>query len=137
MVRRFHSAADLVTGAPVTVAATASLTQAAAVLVGEGVGVVVVQDDTGTVGVLSERDVMRELVAGRDLDSTEVATAMSIDTIVVQGSTPIEAAARTMSEEGVRHLIVAEGASLLGVISARDVIDWYVASEPYREVGRP
>ena len=137
MVRRFHSAADLVSGAPVTVAATVSIAEAAAVLAGEGVGAVVVRDDTGTVGVLSERDVVRELVAGRDLDSTVVATVMSTDTIVVQGSTAIEAAARTMSEEGVRHLVVAEGASLLGVISARDVIDWYVASEAYREVGRP
>lgn len=130
-------AGELVNGGPVTVASDMSVLAAARLMVQQGVGALVVLDACGQVGVLSERDVMRELADGIDLGSTPVARVMTTAAVTVKASTPIEAAARTMSEEIVRHLIVADGGSMLGVVSARDIIDWYVASEPYREVSCP
>ena len=100
-----------------------------------GVGASVVLDYGRLIGILSERDILRA-VAGRVHSSeARVREWMTADPITASPSTSPQEAARTMVENGFRHLPVVEDDQAVGIISIRDVMRWTVevgevASEP-------
>ena len=73
-------------------------------------------------GVLTERDVLRAIAESADLDRTPVRDYMTPDPIAVEPESEIEAACDLMISHGVRHLLVSEGGSLVGVLNMRDVV---------------
>ena len=73
-------------------------------------------------GVLTERDVLRAIAESADLDGTPVRDYMTPDPIAVEPESEIDAACDLMISHGVRHLLVSEGGSLVGVLNMRDVV---------------
>ena len=73
-------------------------------------------------GVLTERDVLRAIAESADLDGTAVRDYMTPDPIAVEPESEIDAACDLMISHGVRHLLVSEGGSLVGVLNMRDVV---------------
>ena len=76
------------------------------------------------IGVLSDLDVVTALVAGADCTASEAAAT---ETVTVSSHEPLLAAAQLMSEHGVSHLVVVDGASgyPVGVLSTLDVAAVY------------
>jgi CBS domain-containing protein len=109
-----------------TIASGATIGEAAATLSVKGVGALVVSDDGQTLnGVLSERDIVREL--GKkgppclddlvsDLMTRDVKTATPDDTAI--------AVLNKMTAGRFRHLPVLEGGRMIGVISIGDVVKY-------------
>lgn len=112
----------LVSGTPVTVRVTTSLRAAAGIMSDEEVGLVVVEGDDGTVGVLSERDIVRAMSDGADPDADEVVAFATTDLASIEPDTSIEEAAVAMQEANIRHLVVTQDGDLIGVISMRDLV---------------
>jgi CBS domain-containing protein len=83
-----------------------------------GLGVV----EVGGGGVITERDVLRAIAEGTDLDAARVGDWMTADPVAVERSTPLDDACDLMIEHGVRHLLVREGDRLVGVLNMRDVV---------------
>ena len=83
-----------------------------------GLGIVEVQVG----GVITERDVLRAIAEGTDLDAAKVGDWMTPDPVAVERSTPLEDACDLMIQRGVRHLLVREGDDLVGVLNMRDVV---------------
>jgi CBS domain-containing protein len=83
-----------------------------------GLGIVEVQGG----GVITERDVLRAIAEGTDLDAAKVGDWMTPDPVAVERSTPLEDACDLMIQRGVRHLLVREGDDLVGVLNMRDVV---------------
>jgi CBS domain-containing protein len=73
-------------------------------------------------GVITERDVLRAIAEGTDLDAAKVSDWMTPDPVAVERSTPLEDACDLMIDRGVRHLLVREGDALVGVLNMRDVV---------------
>ncbi len=73
-------------------------------------------------GVISERDVLRAIAAGIDLDTARVAEHMTPQPVSVPVTTPLSDACDLMISRSVRHLLVADGAELVGVLNMRDVV---------------
>jgi CBS domain-containing protein len=98
--------------------------QAAAVKMAErGVGSAVVVDPDGYgPGIVAERDIVRAVAAGKDLNVERVADHMARDTVVATPSWPIEHAAAVMMKGRCRHLVVVEGREVVGVVSIRDIV---------------
>jgi CBS domain-containing protein len=90
----------------------------------EGVGLLVVVDGGWPVGVLSDRDVALEVLAGRrDPVATRVADAMTKKPVTVPADAPLGEAALRMSRQGVRRLpVVNVEDRLVGVIAADDLV---------------
>nr|MCG2892782.1 CBS domain-containing protein [Vulcanisaeta sp.] len=89
----------------------------------ENVGLLVIVNNAGKpIGVISERDVIRALASGKDLNArvTEVGTVGRLITISPRDS--IYKAALLMNDNKIRHLVVMDGDKLRGVISIRDII---------------
>lgn len=102
----------------------ASLNSIIRELASNHIGVLVVVDGAnGVVGMVSERDVIRELA--RD-ESASARTAADIMTRTVCKCMPEETEVdilERMAKAGVRHLPVEHNGKLVGLVSARDILN--------------
>ncbi|MGH2973969.1 MAG: CBS domain-containing protein [Solirubrobacterales bacterium] len=106
-----------------TVGPTHTLREAAAMMTAKGTGAALVSDDeTPVPGIVTERDILRSLGKGEDPDSERVADHMSDSVIVAAPDWSLERAAAEMARRGIRHLVVYDGAELVGVLSMRDIV---------------
>ena len=112
----------LVRRGPVTVAPTVTLRELSEVLVREEVGVALVMRDAIAVGLVSERDVVRAVADGHDIDDDRVEDVMTFEVVAIDSRETITAAAEQMLDGEIRHLLVSDGEQSLGVISIRDVL---------------
>lgn len=72
-------------------------------------------------GILSAGQILDHLVAGNDIESTPVSSLMNRDPPIVTPETTIEEATRHLVGTGVRHVLVADGTDIIGVLDARDL----------------
>ena len=100
-----------------------SLREAAAQMAAKKVGAALVSDDeTPVPSIVTERDILLSLGAGEDPDQERVADHMSDPVIAAAPDWSLERAAGEMSRRGIRHLVVYDGAELVGVLSMRDIV---------------
>jgi CBS domain-containing protein len=95
-----------------------------ALLRAHNLGAVVVSTDGRTIaGIVSERDVIRQLADGADVLDQPVSSVMSAD---VHRSTPhdtVRSVMGTMTEQRVRHVpVVDEQDRLVGIVSIGDLV---------------
>lgn len=99
-----------------------SLRVAAKHLADDDVGALVVESTNGVVGIFSERDLVRAVADGADLDEEPVEEYFTEAPLCVEQDSGLGGAIATMNEYGVRHLVVVEGDDVLGMISMRDLM---------------
>ncbi len=73
-------------------------------------------------GVVGERDIVRAVAEGADVDDTRVDEVMTEDLAGVQADGTLREAAAIMVRNGIRHLLVRRDGHVEGVLSARDVL---------------
>ena len=104
-----------------------TLRDALSCMVGRGIGSVVVHDpEAGGWALVAERDLLRAVAAGVDLDSAVLADHTSDDAVTGAPAWPLETAAETMLRQGFRHLVVTDGTGVAGVLSLRDIAAGWV-----------
>jgi len=92
------------------------------------VGALMVMENGKLVGILSERDYTRKVaLQGRSSKETPVSEIMTPNVVVVGPKTTTHQCMALMSERRFRHLPVAEGDTVLGMISIRDIMDDIIA----------
>ncbi|MEY3020475.1 MAG: hypothetical protein RLZZ272_1459, partial [Actinomycetota bacterium] len=89
----------------------------------DGVGLLVVVDTRGVLGVLSERDVVNAVAEGADLDDERVRARLADDVVTIDEGATISDAAATMASAEIRHLGVTRQGDIYGVVSVRDVVN--------------
>jgi CBS domain-containing protein len=120
--------------APVKVrlAPDSSLREVAVGLAAARTGLGVVDVEGG--GVITERDVLRAIATGADLDAAKVADHMTPQPVSVPTDTTLAAACDLMIERGVRHLLITEADELVGVLNMRDVVGVLSGAAPLGSV---
>lgn len=112
----------------ITIRPRESVAAAAKLMVTENIGALVVTDVVLTegstvVGLISERDVMRALVAGgQDIMRMSVEKVMSKKLISCGPDDDLADVIEKMDQHAIRHLPVLDEHTLVGVLSVRDVI---------------
>ncbi len=107
----------------VTCRAEQSIRQALSLLAEHNIGALVVVDDAGgAVGMLSERDVVREAARDERLFGRTVGEIMTRDVIVGVPVDDLRAVRHTMTERRIRHVPVVADGRLLGIVSIGDVV---------------
>jgi CBS domain-containing protein len=119
---------DLVAGDVIWVAPDATLRQAAESMMSNEVGSVAVEVDGALEGILTERDMLRAVAEGADLDLDPVSAWMTEYPDSFDPEMAIGEAAEWMLATGFRHLPVVDGGAVVGVISIKDVL-WAVTDE--------
>jgi signal-transduction protein with cAMP-binding, CBS, and nucleotidyltransferase domain len=121
------TAADLLAGKErriLSVDAEATVLEAAQMMIDANVGSLLVSVDGRIKGIVTERDYLRRVVLeGRD-SATSVGEIMTSPLIVVSPDTSVEDCQSLITERRIRHLPVAEGGEVVGMISIGDVVKW-------------
>ena len=113
----------------ISVKADSSLEEAARTLDSKRIGAVVALGEGGAiVGVLSERDIVRQVARnGQGALQMRVGDAMTRDVITIESSTKLEDAMQLMTDRRIRHLPVFRNDRLVGVVSIGDLVKWKIA----------
>ena len=109
------------TPTPLTVDATATLTEAAAQMDERGVGAALVMNGEHLSGILTERDILHAVATG-EVEGTRVGAWMTHDPETVGPEEQPGQAAAIMLRGGFRHLPVLDDATPIGIVSIRDLM---------------
>jgi CBS domain-containing protein len=111
---------DLMTKNVVTIDANKTVFEAAVLMSEKDIGDLVVMDDNAPVGIITERDFVRRVLAeGKSADS-KVSEIMTHPLKVIDPDAPVKEAARRMVNKRIRRLPVIKDNKLVGIITAAD-----------------
>jgi CBS domain-containing protein len=100
-----------------------SVLQTVCAMVERNIGAVPVVHNGKLVGIFSERDLMRRVVAeGRDCRTTCMAEVMTDDPMTVSLTEDLGSCMALMRRHGFRHLPVCHEGQLVGIVSLRDIL---------------
>jgi signal-transduction protein with cAMP-binding, CBS, and nucleotidyltransferase domain len=89
---------------------------------------VVIDENNKAVGIVTERDlVTRVCVHGASSKTAKLEQVMSSPVVTIDALSSVEVAANIMTQNGVRHLLVAEDEDIskpLGIISTSDFVKY-------------
>ncbi|APX90718.1 histidine kinase [Brevirhabdus pacifica] len=108
----------------ITIAPSATISEAAALLAARRIGSVVVSEDGETaLGMLSERDIVRELGnRGPACMSDSVSQMMTADPVTCQINDSVEKIMQTMTDRRFRHLPVVQDGRMVGIVTIGDAV---------------
>jgi CBS domain-containing protein len=100
----------------------ATVAEAARVMDRERRGSVLVEGAGRVEGIVTERDILRKVVAcGLDPSRTQLRQVMSSPLVTVPSDADVAEASELMERSGVRRLVVLDGGAIVGVVTARDI----------------
>ena len=89
----------------------------------KNIGAVPVLNNDRLVGVFSERDLMKRVIArGLDPSSLIVGEVMTTKLVVAESDEDYDSCLKKMQKAHCRHLPVVKGSQLLGLVSLRDLL---------------
>ena len=108
----------------VTITADKTLLEASYLLAEYNIGAVVVVEKGGTsVGILSERDIVRKMATFKDeVFKLRVADAMTADVITALPDDDLSHVSGVMTDKRIRHLPIMDDQKLVGIVSIGDVV---------------
>jgi CBS domain-containing protein len=99
-----------------------SLTNAATLMRAGEFGSVAIFEGDRLAGILTETDIVRSVAEHRDPDTTTLSEYMSLDPVTAEPDEDSTEVALRMVQGGFRHLPVVEDGRLIGMVSARDLL---------------
>ena len=100
-----------------------SVYRAAVLMAERGVGSCVVMRDDKLAGIVTERDMVRRVIAkGLSPKRTKIGDVMSAPVTVVGENATIEEAVDIMADQGVKRLVVVGEEGVVGVVSVSDIV---------------
>ena len=113
---------DMASGPPVTIAMGQTIQQAAALMVRQGVGSLLVTDPSGDIiGIVTDKDLRKTLSVGMDYEAPiEVIMSSPVET-VDREDICFDALLRMMSKK-IHHLAVTRDSEVVGMVTSHDVM---------------
>lgn len=109
-----------------SIAADTSLREASQRMQTWRVGSLLVTEGRFYVGIVTDTDLAREVVArGVDPGTTNVGAIMRKPPVTIEGERTIIEAVRLMKEQGTRHLAVTDNGEIIGVLSVSNILRYY------------
>jgi CBS domain-containing protein len=109
--------------AVVTIHPDATVQELVAGLAEQNIGAMVVVGDEGVVGIVSERDVVRQMhTHGASALNRPVSKIMTSTVATCTKADTVDAISVLMTKNRVRHVPVLDGKKLIGIVSIGDVV---------------
>ena len=106
--------------------ASASVRDAAEKLDSFGIGSLLVKKDTDYVGIVTEQEITRQLVAKNlDPNNTKVGDILNPDIDYIDQEETMSHAIAIMREKRLRYLVVRDGKTVVGILSVKDLLAFY------------
>jgi CBS domain-containing protein len=115
----------------VTAAPEDSVLEAAQRMNARSIGALPVLQDGQLLGIFTERDLMRRVVAeGRDPARTALRDVMTTSPVTATPATTIDQCGALMTEQRIRHLpVLSPDAGLLGIVTIGDLLAFQLADQ--------
>ena len=108
----------------------ATVFEAIKLMADKNIGALPVMSHGMLVGIFTERDYTRKIaLMGKTSRDTRVQEVLSGQVICVTPNESVEECMRLMTEHRIRHLPVAEGEKVLGIISIGDLVNWIISAQ--------
>jgi CBS domain-containing protein len=111
---------DIMTKNVVTINADKTVAEAAVLMSQNDVGDLVIMEGNTPVGIVTERDFVRRVLAEGKSVKTKISEVMTSPLRVIDPEAPIKEAARRMVNKGIRRLPVIKDNKLVGILTAAD-----------------
>ena len=115
-------AVDSIRRSAVGIDGARTVREAAQLMEQAGVGTVVVLDDVRPVGIVTDRDLVRRVLARGVPDDARVDGVMSTPLVTIDADAEVRAAYAIFRDRRVRRLVVVRGGELAGVLSIDDLL---------------
>ncbi len=107
----------------VTIGPEDSIRQALGLLAQHNIGALIVVDNRQQpVGILSERDIVREAARNEGVFAQPVSALMTRNVVIGAPQDDVQAVAHTMTERRIRHVPVMDQGALVGIVSIGDLV---------------
>jgi CBS domain-containing protein len=88
----------------------------------QDIGDVLVQDDSGSLGIVTDRDIVtRAVAAGRDPSTVQLSEICTANVKTVSVDTPLADVIKLMSDTAVRRIPVTDGDRPVGIVALGDL----------------
>ncbi|MAG08504.1 CBS domain-containing protein [Candidatus Woesearchaeota archaeon] len=94
-----------------------SVSKAAEIMDSKSIGSLLVENT----GIITERDIVRMVAAGKDPYETLVKDIMSSNVVKADVNTTIEEASEILEQNKIRRLVITENNETVGILTIRDV----------------
>jgi len=74
------------------------------------------------VGIITERDIIRKCFARSEFQNKKIRDIMTEKVAITREDDDLDYAIKTMKKEKIRHLPIAEGPRVVGILSMRDIL---------------
>ena len=118
--------ARIMTSPVKTINANDTLSSAAEAMVMNEIGAVVVVDDTNLIGIVTERDIVKQVVRTKDALMKPVKQLLFKPLITADPKTTIQQAFATMLKNKIRRLPVVDESKLVGIVTEKDLMRWVI-----------
>ena len=113
---------DIMSAAPVRLAATETAVAAARAMKEHGVGAVLVSTDGQLTGLVTDRDItVRVLADGRDPQSTSIGDICTTSLFVLGPDDDLDRAAQLIRDHAVRRIPIVSDGEPVGIVSVGDL----------------
>jgi CBS domain-containing protein len=101
---------------------TATVADVAKLMAQENVGPIPVVEDGRLIGIVTDRDIVVNVVAqGKDVNSTTVGDIASRDVVTISPDQDMDEALSLLAQHQVRRLPVVDGDRLVGIVAQADI----------------
>ena len=111
---------DVMTKKVITIESNKTVSEAAALMAENDVANLIVMDNNMPIGIVTERDFVRRVMAKNKPSKTKISEIMSTPLRVIDPDAPLKEAARRMVRKRIRRLPVIKDNKLVGIITATD-----------------
>ncbi|MGC1953734.1 MAG: CBS domain-containing protein [Gammaproteobacteria bacterium] len=109
-----------------------SVYDAIKIMADKDIGALIVREGDNTVGLISERDYVRNVVLeGRSSRKAAVREVMTPRVVCARPEQTLEECMAVMTEKRVRHLPVMDGQQLYGIISIGDLVKAMIEEQQF------
>ncbi|EIJ66524.1 CBS domain pair protein [Candidatus Nitrosopumilus salaria BD31] len=119
---------DVMTKSVISVDASMSINETAKLMEDAKVGAVIVIEDNKPVGIVTDRDFAVKVAAHAYQISTPIKQIMSSPIFSINSDETVRAASDLMHDRGVRKIPVIDNGSIVGIITATDIVNLLAVS---------
>jgi CBS domain-containing protein len=114
---------DIMSSDIISVSPDTTLKEASKTMLENGISSVAVKSKGKILGIVTDKDFVKLLSSGKELDNTKMSEIMSTELIDVDSKITLQEASELTKKHDIRHLLIKGPRGYVGIVSLKDIIE--------------